>query len=472
MSEAPSDAGTRAAVRAEGSRRSASARGFFLPYAVLAVASLALALFRVGSIAIAPSNTESVGVSAVASSNSLQSWNEALIVGNGAALPRPADPALRGRTPGSYRVRLGDVVSTDATNLMLAAMWDDRFAILPPSGAPATGSPQARTKPADDDSLFVLVGMVEKQPEQKLAPPEIYNPPSKFEAPNAAAPPNSPGNLEPRESSLRAGTTAEIVTSATMMALLKADAQGASTVTIFQPSPGSTIARHKWADATSQGISRVWRHLRSVGVMRTPLTDAVTYPAGIASLIISYLATPLPFPGGASFTEPKPIDFDRPPADIANLFNPAFSVEEPVTILPAIAFMAVSAFGFLLGRRRQTVVGGEVNARVAGAISVAALLLLIVATRDLWRQVPNSWAATVLGLLFIAFAAAAVELWVRAALRSGTASKAGEAGKDNALRSVLYRDTPIDDVSRERLEFQVLVSSLRRFLDNLTRFLL
>jgi hypothetical protein len=465
VSEAPSEAETKAAVRGGSPTHPSGAGGFFLPYLAVAGAALTLALFRVGSISISPT-TEDAGVHAVASSNSLQSWNEASLAGNKTGPPRPDDPALAGRAPGTFRVRLGDVVTTDVKNLMMAAMWDSRFAILPPSGAPAKGSRRAQSKSARDDAFFLRVGMPERPPEQKLAPPEIYLPPSKFEAPNQAAPPNPPANLEARATSVHAGTTAEIVTSATMMGLLKADAAGVAEVTMLEPPPAFMIAPEKWANAASEGLSRVWRHLRSVGALHTSQAAEAIYPASVAALMTSYFATPLPFPGGASFTAAKTIDIERPPPDTADLFNPAFSVEEPVTTVPAIAFMVVSALGFLIGRWRQTTTGSEVDPRLAGTISVATLAVLIVTTRDLWRQIPDSWAATLPGLLCLALGAAAVELWVRAALRAGAASKTPEPGRDNALRSVLYRDTPIDDVTRDRLGFQVLVGSLRRFLDN------
>jgi hypothetical protein len=54
----------------------------------------------------------------------------------------------------------------------------------------------------------------------------------------------------------------------------------------------------------------------------------------------------------------------------------------------------------------------------------------------------------------------------RLAGRSASGSAPIQTEKDPALRTVLYHDTPVDDIARDRLGFGPMVHALRRFLDN------
>ncbi len=496
MSDAPSGSETKPAAPANPANTSrrlriATAPEFFVPYLIAGAIILGLSIQRWGAISIEspPSNGTAGALVVLFTENALgaPATNPWLQPGE-RPFAEPAEPSLASLKPGSYRIRLGDVVATNARNELDAAIWDERYLIANPSPAPAGKPEKPPAQGAASDPFFQQVGMIAEPPPeqvQKTAPPELFNKlPQQFElAPNKAAIPNlpaqsnlpspsapekSPAPLSP----VQTVTTPDVVMSATMIALLKADSRGASTIAIEWPrdsfgNPFEVFLQITNGSApVAVGLARVWHHLRSVRTIYFPNATPVTVPAGIWAAFVSYLVTPLPFPGGSAFTEPKAIDLDKPPANIADLFNPAFSVSEPVTVLPAMVFVALSVFGFVLGRRRQTVTGTEIDSRVAGAVSVATLFALMFLTRDLWRQAPGSWVATVPGLVFVAVAASAAELWFRAALRAGAAATRTEAGADNALRSVLYRDTPIDDVARDRLGFQVVVGALRRFLDN------
>src|SRR5262249_56618397 len=98
--------------------------------------------------------------------------------------------------------------------------------------------------------------------------------------------------------------------------------------------------------------------------------------------------------------------------------------------------------GFLLGRRRQTTDEARMDPRAAGAVSVAMLLVLMILTRDLWRQVPGIWIATTPGLLFCAVALNLAEGWMRPAVRSRTSAREAETTPHNPLPSALYPHPP------------------------------
>jgi hypothetical protein len=445
--------------------RSGRPSRFLLPYAGAALAVVGLSVLRVNSISIAPASehpaSDGAALTVYGCNNSL-TWCEA----SDPASPKPPD-ARRSR------VRLGDVVSASSKAAAFAALWDDRYTITPAS----TNSTSSRPPPAasEADSFIRKIGMLPDQnppAKQKFAAPKLPNvaPPQFQYAPNAAAPnqgaypeqkrlpdlKQAPETNLPLAAPPKPGSSVapQVVVSATMMALLNAEALGTSAVEC------------KGWDASADGISRVWHHLGSLHAIYDPGNAHAAFPRNLVEAFVSYFVTPLPFPGGSAFTQPEHLDLDKAPANTADLFNPAFSVSEPITVLPAIVFVALSAFGFAVGRRRRNANLLEMDPLGAGAVSVTMMFIMLVLTRDLWRQLPDSWIATVPGLMFVAIAGNGLELWIRAALRAGAATKRAEAAPDNALRSVLYRDAPIDDVARDRLGFQVLVSALRRFLDN------
>jgi hypothetical protein len=90
-----------------------------------------------------------------------------------------------------------------------------------------------------------------------------------------------------------------------MIAPLKADAQGASEVIIYEPTADFTIGRGEWVAATKDGLSRVWHHLRSVRSMPTPQADGATFPDSIAAAFASSFTTPCHFWVAPGFTAPR-----------------------------------------------------------------------------------------------------------------------------------------------------------------------
>ena len=352
--------------------------GFAIPYLSAALVLVGLSVARVGSVSFAPANQAPVSQ---ASAATLVYTDNALSIG-----PSKATPLLKGFRSGD-RIRLGDVVSTDVPNVMIAALWDDRFTIVPPVAASPVPPNEARCAISVGDPFFVRVGMPSNPPpdvvQKNLPQKEFENLPEALPPPNKAALPNEPGipeqkapryenptgqPLSEREKGTLLGATSpfrivrstqQIATSAIMVALLKADAEGASSLSLgsFRFSPSGSDPKQDMVTLDTAGadaVSRVWHHLGSVRMVYVESPAPATFPSNLVAALASYLTTSLPFPGGAAFLEPKIIDSASVSANPANLFNPAFSVEEPITRLPAITFITLSVLGFLLGRRRQT----------------------------------------------------------------------------------------------------------------------
>jgi hypothetical protein len=418
------------------SRSQIAAKGvarFLLPYALTVVLVLILSALNWRSIDVRkPPNSQSTNdlVLIGAADNSLiKTQTFVWPVKKGPEFSHDFEPSLEERKPGTYRVRLGDVVSTNSDARMAYAMKAVMLSALGIDGYAITSSKQ------------VGGALSPAQQQQKMAPPDVSQvnqSPSAAASPDSSASPSMaasypgpdvepgskpskaagvkrsveglPGILlsqPPRKTSL---TVPEIIVSATMMALLKADALGARAIVIsFSRRDPYLISEAKWAPAIAEGLSRVWHHLGSVRVLYVEDVPVSTFPSNIIDAFESYFITPLPFPGGARFTQPRILDVEKLPSDSADLFNPAFSVTEPTTLMPAVVFFALSGLGYTLGRRRQTITGTWDDALGAGTISVVTLFVLLSLTRNLWRQT-DSWIATMPGLLFIALVAVAMEI--------------------------------------------------------------
>lgn len=416
------------------------------------------------------------------------------------------NPSLAGFQPGRSRLRLGDTVYWGRYgSYLFAAVYEDGLAFY--SGSPAMPAPNATPEPAPVESptpraswnlhrpidpRLRTVGYAEPQAAGKQMNPGPASEPTPlpsgtppFEgkvahrhkhkkaaltpAPGSAQTIQSPAP-EVRTSTPPAttATTREIIISATMTALLQADAHKAVEV-VFAPlgRVSGGLFENETEVAIMQGVNAVSSHLSSVERVRTlagtfPVLGMSPTPGGFVSreAIEGLISTPLPFPGGSALIEPSIV------TGTDDWVNEIYAVDEHSTYKPAIVFLVIGFFALLIGRRRYPVGAERVTLRglVDGAAVTAGLFITLAILWHFWRWWPSVWAASEQGLVCVALAAGAVEGGFLAALHKAPALV--EIRDEGTLRSVLYRDTPVDEIARDRLGFAPLVVALRRFLNN------
>jgi hypothetical protein len=399
---------------------------------------------------------------------------------------------------GSVRYRLGDTIYAGGLAeprhifLFNSAVTDDRvvFKAPAPPSVPAQKRSEANPKQSSntraslgsDSAGLHLVGYAESNLKAKQMNPAAQTamtPQSKMPAPPPAKrlSPSPPANAAPQTGQptvVTTSTTSEIVTAATMTALLQADSRGISSIAIRQLGTGAGgLSDTVSSKAEISGVTLLLDRLRSI--TQIVLFDARTAPPigrwrrfviPRSVWLWRLYATPLPLPGGKNLIKPQTIDFKTLPANLDSLVNPIYRVTPESTRLPAIAFPLIGFFALLVGRRRYAYAVRGISLR--GFFDGAALAIGLVATLAVlwhfWRLFPDKWIASASGLTCVALAAGALEGGLLAALHQP--QRPIQTGKDPALRTVLYRDIPVDDVARDRLGFGPIVHALRRFLDN------
>jgi hypothetical protein len=421
---------------------------------------------------------------------------------------------------GSIRFRLGDTVYI-GQSLFLASVIDDRvvFKTSAPAGLPAPSRKRSEVSPkkssdtvaslGPDSARLRLVGHVEPTPEaqrmnpaaQTAVPPQSQMPapppakeqspakpdatmPPQFLAPNSAASPSpvpasnaarpakSAGQTA-RPSTGTTPTTPEIVTGATMTALLQADAREITSVVIGRTRITTGLSEEASLEAATSAVMRLLDHLgsvtrifileHSVGLSRPTFRRILIHRS---AWLWRLYATPLPLPGGTRLIEPQTINYKILPANLDSLVNPIYRVTPESTRLPVIAFPLIGFFALFAGRRRYAYAGHGISIRgfIDGAALAIGLVVTLAVLWHFWRWFPQNWMASASGLTCIALAAGALEGGLLAALHQ--APRPSQTERDPALRTVLYRDTPVDDIAHDRLGFGPLVDALRRFLDN------
>jgi KAP family P-loop domain len=412
--------------------------------------------------------------------------------------------------PGQVRTRLGDAVYAEnpaqarisvqlaapGRQFFVAAIYDDRLLLSMPgaSKARATGASLKIAPQWPPPPRLMPVGYAAPPPKEEfnaaqMPPPNASAKGSLEQMPAEASKPQeqkvAPETYNPREQMAAPKTYGErtipqIVTSATMMALLEADSRGATSVLLAQSlwsQPGLLIASQALA-AMSTGLEQVANHLSSiqrvdlVGKLdRAParVVPHEQWPSDLPAAFLNLLSTPLPFPGGADFTKPRRIDLKAIPQDAADLINFAYRVSGRTTIIPAIAFLIVATLAVPIGMRRLRL--EEIKPLGAGFLAgiglTAGLAAFVFVVGHFWRWCPDRWPATVPGLLFVALVAGAAHGGLMSRLRALAVPRTSPVkGRDRILRSVLYRDTPVEDLAHDKLGFASLVDALRRFLDN------
>jgi Cdc6-like AAA superfamily ATPase len=418
----------------------------------------------------------------------------------------PENSKLRKAKAGEFRVRLGDVVyggKFNALNVFHAAIYDDRFVIEDESGLPA---------PAKAAAGWSLIGMAHAgkppEPEKTQRTPSATQ---KQAAPQEQLPPRSPKafgvgpslekkvspreQLTPREEPVpktdvppperlsARRTSARVVTSATMVALLQAELRRISSIAL--PAIGSDpggLSSPESVKAIIQGITRVRTHLSSVRhiylvlpaqteIEKTDIEKMVQLIAreGPWRTMLDLVSTPLALPAPAVLLEVTPIPVKKLPSDRAQLFNPAFLISGKSSLIPMLAFLVISVMvlGLYLLTLPLQKVQPSLQGTLGGVMSALGLFGLLFILSSLWRWSPEGWIENVPAFLFTAIVAGALNGVALGWLRTrGILRQSDDSERDNILRSVLHRDTPIEEIAEDRLGFGPLVMALHRFLDN------
>lgn len=261
--------------------------------------------------------------------------------------------------------------------------------------------------------------------------------------------------------------TPEIVTSATMSALLRAEKLGLSSVLIvsddwLEPVPVRAIVR---------GTRKVEPHLTRVRhvVIDRPSANVDSIDMAKRPEMLKLFRTPLAWPGGEAFYLPREMQAEGMPADTSSVFNAAFRSRSRTTPIPTVALL-VGLFGSFLVRLRKVPSDRlKLSARglIVGGVCYLLTLTALYGIRMLWHLGPDhifgSLPVLMSAGLMAGMAIGTSAGWVRT--RIGVGSLANVRA-DNVLRSVLHPDTPIEDIKDDRLGFGPVVDALRRFLDN------
>jgi KAP family P-loop domain len=404
------------------------------------------------------------------------------------------------------------------THYFYCSVTDDRVEFKAAASAPAqkrgdaspTNTLYAVTSISSDFPGLRLVGYAEPNPKaqqmnpasQSAIPPQskMYEPPpaketsprapnltmpSDVQVPNSAASPSSvPAQNVPANSPAQAAsslaatkfTTPEIVTAATMTALLQADKLGITSIAVGPLGVGARgLSDQDSSKAVISGVTRLYDRLGSVSQIFVveridPALKAVIKARRFLIPRAAWLwrlhATPLPLPGNILLIEPQPIDYKTLPANRDSLVNSIYRVTPESTSLPAIAFPLVGFFALFAGRRRYAsgVRGISLRGFIDGVALTVGLVVTLAILWHFWQWHPERWIASASGLTCAAIAMGALEGGLLAALHQIPPS--AHTGIDPALRTVLYRDTPVEDIAHDRLGFGAMVNALRRFLDN------
>jgi hypothetical protein len=415
--------------------------------------------------------------------------------------------AAQNELSAAQRVRLGDVVAMQsgpsASLFLYTALFDKRFRIGDP-GEPdrsLSGEPLANTW-----SPISPAWAGEAPPARRLLSVEPIPPNENAREPNAPgdAPAQGPPpeqqqqqqQQQQRQQSQRNPyppgrfVQPDVVTSAAMSALLQAERRGARVVAFLpQLRPYRTYKQDDASDAEQtadhfrntiaalgRAMGQAGRHLQSVRRIMVWVPDATNSEVAAETKALvakqwpsaaawSWIATPLPWPGGSAFGEKRITDGDaRQPA-----INPAYKVTGRTTVLPTLLYVLVAGamlFACLwMGPEWQRTVFRP--GVILGFLSVAVLLLLQRVLASLWIWAPDSWIANTAGMSFIGTAAGLVMGRSMGELRHFRKRPApAPPQRDSPLRSVLYSDRPLEDIAQDRLGFAPLVGALHRFLDN------
>ena len=311
-----------------------------------------------------------------------------------------------------------------------------------------------------------------------------------------------------------------VLESAVTVALLKGRHAGYADAALLQgpidvePSPRWEMPTDRWLGGARAAVARVGGHLSPLAIVYLSPTDSETaVPTWDLSplaepIYLSFLrtlwasvATPLPVAGETDFlavvTRSASIATEQrtspSPSEAAAWFNPAFNAVFPLTRFPAMLFLFVLCAVLVRGWRDvpTEILGPSPRGVGLGLVLGAVFLGALFGARLLGVDPPMDWGGeggTIPFLVgFVSFSTGAGLLGygsARLALLGsgrkkpvptngdGTGDDEGQkareqAPRDNMLRSILYADTPLDELPKEDpLGFRPLVVALHRFLDN------
>jgi hypothetical protein len=281
----------------------------------------------------------------------------------------------------------------------------------------------------------------------------------------------------------------QIITAATANSLLRTDINGSRIVAIIPGVPMDLgLNPEVVIQAIIDGLARVNSHLSSIREIYLLIPEALVKespqlgePYLLSQVSLSFwrtyfkyfyslFSTPLPWPGRADFLSPSFSYPDKVPEDTSVLFNPGPQGNGPVTFWPAIVFYVLAAWFILklclmFSRKRAL---GLVWAFWGGTGTIIAMLGFLYLLQGICSQRTSGWLTTLPALIFFALLAGTMFgfLIYVGFTQGGVSDEPEEVKRDNLLRSVLNRDTPIKKLDQDRLGFGSLVASLRRFLDN------
>ena len=373
--------------------------------------------------------------------------------------------------------------------------------IDPRTAAPELSAPLSLE---NEDTRPVQAPVEAEDADAKVEPPVQQTAPS--DQPPAEAPQTEPIPTELTNENVIAGTV--------MVALLRADTAGLTSVLFAGPPPiwakafdfdvTGLIALERLAAAIGEGIRRVAGRLVAVDTVYIAIDSnaattadhlGVLHESGLAAVLRALwgmAATPLPWPGGDAFLEPVQLEGPIEKAAPATLINPAHATPARATVIPAFIFLGLWLLALLRRVQAQPVdaIAPGSAGILAGLGSAAVLAFLLYGLRYLapalsgpeladtgdLALVGTTFGASVGAAVLAGFGAAAFVrrvdprwLWPPQPVvpkPEPTDEENGEPKRDNLLRSILYSDNPIDDLDDDRLGFRPVIEALHLFLDN------
>ncbi len=317
--------------------------------------------------------------------------------------------------------------------------------------------------------------------QQKVESPNIQQAPRQTKEPYVEVPiPIQERDQQPPTTGKR--TSSRIVQSATMAALLQTEARGIGSLALMTLGTGyGGLTEPESAGAILDGLGRVEGSLASLRdvylvfpVSTTMVKEkfAPAFPARAWRYVGKAISVPLQWPGGPAFFQPHVFEWKeeglKDPAYVQSLFNPAFAVTGRVTFLPTFLFLFFGFLALLLNLLRlpATQIRPTRRGFLGGCMLILVMGILLFALSRVWKTFPGIWLETLPGLATAGLLIGSAAGLALCAFRNKSIVDQPEQDPDNLLRSVLYPDKPIDDISRDRLGFVPLVNALRRFLDN------
>jgi len=403
-----------------------------------------------------------------------------------------SDP--KGEEKGTIRVRLGDVVyggnrgENPGTQVYYAAVYDERFSIDSVTG----DQPPSRSKSALNGLSYSIAHAESKEPEkngfskkgfsdQQVTEQNTKNrlTPPVLEITGKGSSNNTKNKLKPAQGR---STTPDVVTSAVMAALLRAESIRVESVVFTSlGTVENGLSQAESLNATKEGIKRVANYLSRVSDIYIQIPEKNVSPARSFSLsnyletLWSFATNPNPLPGGKKIYMPVTLadSGKSPPENRAEIFSNLFKYDmsgfKSNTFFPAATFLLIIGWAIIrqiryLPEKTRILKFSLLRSGIFMAVILIAMMMIL---DRFWIWLPSGWSASLPTFICVAVAAGSLNAYIVFQFNANAFhNQTGKTERDNLLRSVLNRDAPVESLSEDQLGFGSLINALKRFLDN------